>query len=163
MSEIVQCRYNRNHKIKQGRLFLHEERCPDKKCSKLIKCPFNPKHKVSFTKIDNHKIQCPDRPQIDEGLHNEMRSFIEAMNKEKKKTQKENLAIKWPKKKKEAELNSLNKNWYIHNNNCIDDKEDLFWIKNENGIIEYDEEDNIEFTTTQSDSKDNFVNKVYIN
>lgn len=165
MSEILQCRYNKNHKVKKGRLLIHEEKCPDKKTSNLVSCPYNPMHKVSFFNINKHKTQCPDRPQIDEVLHNQILAFIDVTNK-KKEAEKENPEVKWQKElinqknmiftAKEVKTN--NNNNYFSQNNENDDKKGLFIIQNENGIIEYDEEEyNFEIQTVQDDCEDNRI------
>ena len=77
---MVVCRYNKAHKVKRSRLFIHEMKCPDAKTSKLQTCPYNQQHKVSFENMDKHKRTCPDRPIIDEKLQEEMKNYIQMMN-----------------------------------------------------------------------------------
>lgn len=73
---LASCRYNPNHKMKQTRLLIHEEQCPDKKGKVLKTCPFNPIHKVSPDNYDKHKKSCPNAPKVDKDLEDEMREYI---------------------------------------------------------------------------------------
>ena len=78
--DMAVCRYNKAHKVKRSRLFIHEMKCPDAKTSKLQTCPYNQQHKVSFENMDKHKRTCPDRPIIDDKLQEEMKNYIQMMN-----------------------------------------------------------------------------------
>ena len=77
--DMAVCRYNKAHKVKRSRLFIHEMKCPDAKTSKLQTCPYNQQHKVSFENMDKHKRTCPDRPIIDDKLQEEMKNYIQMM------------------------------------------------------------------------------------
>ena len=60
------CRYNPNHKMKQSRLLIHEQKCPDrlKKQDLYRLCPYNPNHKIEKEKYEKHILECENKPKI---------------------------------------------------------------------------------------------------
>jgi hypothetical protein len=81
---MVICRYNPNHKMKQSRLLLHEESCPDKKGKSLRMCPYNPIHKVTPENYERHKQTCDQRPKVDTKLEQELKDYLKQQGREKK-------------------------------------------------------------------------------
>lgn len=166
MDSIVDCRYNKNHRIRQSRLLIHEQKCPDKKCSKMVNCPYNPRHKVSFLKFENHKKTCPDKPHLDELLQNEMQAYIQQMKKQsdEKKTQNS-----LPSQMKSTISNQLSTQAKIQKNIIIEEKkievpqketireEDIFNLRHENGVVEYNAQDDDYNIDYDSEDKDNGV------
>ena len=67
MSDLVSCRYNKNHKVKRSRLVIHEYKCPDKdRNPDIIVSPFDPNEKIN---IKNYEKHCKKyEPKIDEDL-----------------------------------------------------------------------------------------------
>jgi hypothetical protein len=91
MNNLVQCRYNPNHKMKLAKLLKHEETCPEKCTKNFQKCPYNPLHLLNPDRFNTHLEVCPNRPIIDKEVKSEIRAYIEAQNKEKEKISKVNL------------------------------------------------------------------------
>ncbi len=54
MSDLKECRYNRNHKVKAGRLYIHETNCPDKNKSDLVRCSYEISHLVKKENLQSH-------------------------------------------------------------------------------------------------------------
>ena len=79
---LVACRYNPNHKMKQTRLLIHEEQCPDKKGKNLKMCPFNPIHKVTVENYERHKQSCDQRPKVDAALEMELKEYLKNLHKD---------------------------------------------------------------------------------
>jgi hypothetical protein len=79
---LVACRYNPNHKMKQTRLLIHEEQCPDKKGKNLKMCPYNPIHKVTVENYERHKQSCDQRPKVDAALEMELKEYLKNLHKE---------------------------------------------------------------------------------
>jgi hypothetical protein len=77
---LAQCRYNSNHKMKQARLLIHEEQCPDRKNRILKTCPYNPIHKLAPENYEKHKRSCPSAPKIDKETEDEIREYIRNKN-----------------------------------------------------------------------------------
>lgn len=63
---LVECRYNRNHKMKKNKLEIHEQKCPDRlKCKiKYIQCPYDVTHKIKEEEYANHILECKSKPNI---------------------------------------------------------------------------------------------------
>jgi hypothetical protein len=80
---LVACRYNPNHKMKQTRLLIHEESCPDKKGKNLKMCPYNPVHKVAPENYERHKQICDQRPKVDPEVEQELKEYLKNLNKQK--------------------------------------------------------------------------------
>lgn len=76
MSELKECRYNKNHKVKAGRLLIHETNCPDKNKSNLVRCNYDINHLVKKENLQSHLKSCPKKPNIDEKVHQEMLEYI---------------------------------------------------------------------------------------
>lgn len=76
LQNLVACRYNRNHKLKPGKLVFHEDKCPDKKNVLLKVCPFNPVHKVSPENYEKHKRDCSQKPEIDHEAEKELKEYL---------------------------------------------------------------------------------------
>jgi hypothetical protein len=103
--------------VKQTRLLIHEDTCPDRIKSNLRICPYNPIHKISAEKYESHKKVCDQRPKIDEDLQKEMREFIKNKNLEENKSenvfssysnQNQNLPTRYG-PKKDISLHDVNK------------------------------------------------------
>jgi len=75
-SELKECRYNKNHRVKVGRLFIHESNCPDKKNSDLVRCSYDVNHLVKKSNLESHLKICPKKPNIDQQLHQEMLEYV---------------------------------------------------------------------------------------
>lgn len=80
---LVACRYNPNHKMKQTRLLIHEESCPDKKGKNLKMCPYNPVHKVAPENYERHKQICDQRPKVDPEVEQELKAYLKNLSKQK--------------------------------------------------------------------------------
>jgi hypothetical protein len=80
---LVACRYNPNHKMKQTRLLMHEETCPDKRGKNLKMCPYNPIHKIAPENYERHKQICDQRPKVDPQVEQELKAYLRNLNKEK--------------------------------------------------------------------------------
>ena len=63
---LVECRYNPNHKMKPGKREIHEQKCPDRfKCRKKFKyCPYNPLELIPENEYEKHLLECKSRPKI---------------------------------------------------------------------------------------------------
>ena len=63
---LVECRYNPNHKMKPNRREIHEQRCPDriKFQSKFKRCPYDPTEKIKVEEYEKHLLECIHRPKI---------------------------------------------------------------------------------------------------
>ena len=61
---LIQCRFNPNHKMKPSRRELHESKCPDRFKSTKKTCPYNPTHIVEENEYESHKITCENRPKM---------------------------------------------------------------------------------------------------
>ena len=63
---LVECRYNPNHKMKPGKREIHEQKCPDRfKCRKKFKyCPYDPLELIPENEYDKHLLECKSRPKI---------------------------------------------------------------------------------------------------
>jgi hypothetical protein len=73
---LVLCRYNPSHKMKVGKLLMHEDKCPDRHSKVLKMCPYNPLHKISPDNYENHKRICSNRPIIDKELQSDLKEFL---------------------------------------------------------------------------------------
>ena len=82
---LVSCRYNPNHKMKQTRLLIHEDTCPDSKGKTLKMCPFNPVHKLTPENYERHKQTCDQRPIVDKALEDELKEYLRSQIVEKNK------------------------------------------------------------------------------
>ncbi|XP_039769186.1 gametocyte-specific factor 1-like [Ornithorhynchus anatinus] len=75
MEQMLQCPYDKNHKIRASRMQYHLAKCrennPDMARGKLP-CPFNACHVTYRAEMERHMCECPDRSR-DLG-HNE--SFL---------------------------------------------------------------------------------------
>ena len=63
---LVECRYNPNHKMKPGKREIHEQKCPDRfKCRKKFKyCPYDPLELIPENEYEKHLLECKSRPKI---------------------------------------------------------------------------------------------------
>ena len=63
---LVECRYNPNHKMKPGKREIHEQKCPDRfKCRKKFKyCPYDPLELIPENEYKKHLLECKSRPKI---------------------------------------------------------------------------------------------------
>jgi hypothetical protein len=86
---LVACRYNPAHKTKVAKLLKHEEICPDRSGKNLQKCPYNPVHLLNPDRYNVHLEICPNRPIINKDIASEIRTYIEAQNKEKVQIKKD--------------------------------------------------------------------------
>jgi hypothetical protein len=76
VEEFKECRYNKNHKVKEGRLYVHETNCPDKANSNLVRCSYDFNHMINKNRLEEHMKVCPKRPKIDINIHQEMLQYI---------------------------------------------------------------------------------------
>jgi len=76
MSDLKECRYNRNHKVKAGRLYIHETNCPDKNKSDLVRCSYEISHLVKKENLQSHLKICPNKPNIDQEVYQEMLKYV---------------------------------------------------------------------------------------
>lgn len=154
MSEMSTCRYNKAHKVKRTRLFIHEAKCPDAKSSNLQTCPYNAQHKVSFENMETHKKKCPDKPQIDPKLLNEMKKYIQ-MVKENNEPPKADEIIEEDKNDQSNSSNSKNENEsneYINFNQLNVD--DLFTnYEMSNNVVDINEIENYSINSDYYKSK----------
>ena len=90
MSESLKnCRYNKNHMVKESRLYIHEQKCPDAINSNLVNCPYNPKHKMKISNLEAHKKTCLQRPIVEQYIEKEMLEYV-LKNKNKEINHKPN-------------------------------------------------------------------------
>lgn len=90
MSESLKnCRYNKNHMVKESRLYIHEQKCPDAINSNLVNCPYNPIHKMKISNLEAHKKTCLQRPFVDQDTEKEMLEYV-LKNKNKEINFKQN-------------------------------------------------------------------------
>lgn len=80
-SDLKECRYNPNHKLKSSRLLSHEVNCPNKNTTSVLVCSFDPSHKVKVGDLDRHEKNCPRRPKEDLEVMKEMEKYIESQIK----------------------------------------------------------------------------------
>ena len=88
MSDLVCCRYNKNHKVKRSRLVIHEYKCPDKdRNPDIIVSPFDPNEKIN---IKNYEKHCKKyEPKIDEDLKKSIKEYIDNNNEDNYKNLQE--------------------------------------------------------------------------
>jgi hypothetical protein len=170
MSEIlVSCRYNKNHKVKKSKLFIHECKCSDKNNSNVVSCPFNSNHKINIKNLEKHKKICENKPKINSEFDNKLNMFLNGKNnkiniKEKEENSKNddiNFDISKEEDDKIYEVND--------NNNIIDKNEKI--IKNfddmtnqevlnnmDNGMIDMEENDDENFINNIINIQNNYNN-----
>ena len=152
MSDMVTCRYNKAHKVKRTRLFIHEAKCPDAKLSNLQTCPYNAQHKVSFENMEAHKKKCPDKPQIDPKIMNEMKKYIQ-MVKENDEPPKADEIIDEDKKDQSNSSNSKNEKIECINFNQIN-VDDIFTSYGmSNNVVDINEIENYSISSDYYKSK----------
>ena len=63
---LVECRYNPNHRMKPSKREIHEQKCPNRfTCEKKFKyCPYDPLHLIPEKDYELHIICCESRPKI---------------------------------------------------------------------------------------------------
>ncbi len=107
MSDLVCCRYNKNHKVKRSRLVIHEYKCPDKdKNPNIIVSPFDPNEKIH---IKNYEKHCKKYEQkIDDELKEKMKEYIKDKNNEDNYQKLQEIRVK-----------ELNGNYNEEKNNII--------------------------------------------
>uniref|UniRef100_A0A8C5M4V7 CHHC U11-48K-type domain-containing protein n=1 Tax=Leptobrachium leishanense TaxID=445787 RepID=A0A8C5M4V7_9ANUR len=67
--ELVQCPYDKNHKIRRHRLQYHIVKCRENNLKADMRaCPFNARHVVPRRDYELHKSTCPDKVSLDD-LH----------------------------------------------------------------------------------------------
>lgn len=81
---LVQCRYNKYHKVKRTKLVMHELDCPDKR-ETIETCLLNPGHKYPVTEREIHKATCENWKRIFEEAH---RNSTDHLLKNKRKSDK---------------------------------------------------------------------------
>ncbi|XP_040395265.1 gametocyte-specific factor 1 [Cygnus olor] len=65
---LVQCPYDRSHRVRAARLPYHLVKCQRNNpqvARHLATCPFNARHRVPRAELRSHLASCPDRRQID--------------------------------------------------------------------------------------------------
>ena len=131
MSDLVCCRYNKNHKVKRSRLVIHEYKCPDKdKNPNIIVSPFDPNEKIH---IKNYEKHCKKYEQkIDDELKEKMKEYIKDKNNEDNYQKLQEIIIGMDKKKKKKPKKS---NYEILNDEIkLKQRDD--YIENEVEFIE---------------------------
>ena len=63
---LVECRYNKNHRMKASKREIHEQKCPDRfKCKTKYKhCPYDPLELIEEKDYEKHILTCKSRPKI---------------------------------------------------------------------------------------------------
>ena len=83
-SNLVECTYNKNHKMKKNNIFKHEEICPNRFNSshnEAVSCPFNLYHRVLKSDLEKHKKVCENRPKVNNSDIKVENDIAEYLNK----------------------------------------------------------------------------------
>ena len=154
MSEIlVSCRYNKNHKVKKSKLFIHECKCSDKNNSNVVSCPFNSNHKINIKNLEKHKKICENKPKINNDFENKLNMFLNGKNinnfiKENEKNNNKDDNNFETNDFNDVDNNNNNNNEKIIKNFDVMTNQEVF-INMDNGMIDMEENDD-----------DNFINNI---
>jgi len=168
--EFKECRYNKNHKVKAGRLFVHECNCPDKVNSYLVRCSYDLSHMIKKTNLEEHLRVCPKRPKIDINLHQEMVEYLQK-NGSKNKSNSISSAIN---KSPSANSNNNTAKKSIAGLGPIEDKKEKKKQQREyrqlinnsnifNGMSQIDEDEKYSFYDVDNEFKKEFEDSTFSN
>ena len=146
MSEIlVSCRYNKNHKVKKSKLFIHECKCSDKNKSNIVCCPFNSNHKINIKNLEKHKKICENKPKINNDFDNKLNMFLNGKNYDNfiKENEKNNNNNNFDINNDFNENNNNNNEKIIKNFDVMTNQE--VFINMDNGMIDMEENDDENF------------------
>lgn len=115
MSNLLECRYNKNHKMKLNKLYTHEEKCPDRIKIDLVQCQYDFSHKIKKSDLINHYKNCKSKPRLNEETQREILYFLQKQSPSKnssiKKKSKieQNLPIGMNYLRKNSDIKKFNK------------------------------------------------------
>lgn len=166
--ELKECRYNKNHKVKPGRLYVHECNCPDKVNSDLVRCSYDFNHMIKKTKLEEHLRVCPKRPKVDINLHQEMVEYLLKNGSKNKSTSSNSINIKNP--SENSNNNTAKKN--IAGLGAVEDKKEKKKQQREyrqlinnsnifNGISQIDENEKFDFIEVDNEFKKEFEDSIF--